>query len=150
MQESARNDEAMKMNEFQRGNVSVPRRKIDSIPEFDTDFVFNSEHFCTYTSRILRKAMLLQFVPSDHMTVKNENKLINEAAGALSGHLKKSVPSWGIPDSLAKVVIQMHIRKLLGDRLSSYDMDDGTKLDVSEEFGKLRFEDIFPAEWKES
>lgn len=116
----------------------------------DRDTTFSSILFNSCSSRILRKFILLQYVPEGHMTIHNENKLIDKSSESLREYLRIHGVSWGIPLHLSRSVVQLHMRRKMEEKLEDYEMDEESYNNVMTLIEKEDFESVIPDEWKES
>lgn len=130
--------------------VAAPPTSAASLSKQKAGRVFATELFELYVGRVVRRAIVSQYVDQGHQVLDDEIRLIAEAEDKLRRHLEERVPEWNMAWRLAKMVIVHHLRSLARERLEAHDLDDETRDEALEAVYRDDFERIFPKSWLDS
>ena len=105
-----------------------------------------TELFDVYTTRLVRKHIVQQYVNSEHQVFIDEQTLIDRSTNEIRDNLLKNVDDW----KMAKMIIINHIRCLAKNVIKMHDIDKQTHDIAMESIYREEFNSLFPHEWMDS
>jgi len=112
--------------------------------------VFQTEIFDIYVARIVRKAIVEQYVEQEHQVLVDELRLIRESMVMVRDHLAATASEWQLPWRLTKMIVIRHLHELSIQRLELHEVEDEARNVALRTVMQLDFEEIFPKDWMDS